>query len=327
MRRRELLAVATVAFSFREACVLADHPRGMHVIGYLSSIVPYEPSLTQFFKALAIEGYLDGKNIVIEYRSAEGRYDRLPALAAELVDLPVDIIVCAGGTVTARAAKLATEMIPIVMVSGADPVAAGLVTSLSRPGGNITGVAQLVVEADTKRVELLHELLPGIGTFGYLQNPTLPNTERGTPDIEEAAAALGVSLMVVKASEDISLPRAFNSLKEQKMKGLLIQSDPYFFMRRNDIVALANEHALPTMYFFRDFVTAGGLISYGTRLGEAFHQVGMYTSRILKGARPTDLRITQQSEKIELLINLNTARSLKLSVPQTLLVRADEVIE
>jgi putative ABC transport system substrate-binding protein len=297
------------------------------VIGFLSSITLYPPTLDAFRQGLADEGFVEGKNVAIEYRWAEGRYERLPTLASELVARRVDVIFSGGGTVTARAAKLATNTIPIVFVLGGDPVAAGFVTSLGRPGGNLTGVAQLVSEAGAKRVELMHDLLPEVRTFGLLENPSLPATERQTRMTEAAAAALGIKVVVVGASDEASLATAFATLARAKIRGLIALPDPFFFMARNEIVRLAAAAALPTMYFFRDFVTAGGLMSYGTRLDEANRQAGVYIGRILKGARPADLPIIQQSEKIELLINLKAAKALPLTIPQSLLLRADEVIE
>jgi ABC-type uncharacterized transport system substrate-binding protein len=325
MNRREVFAVLGGAAVTWPGTLRAQQT-GMPVIGYLSS-ANYGPSLDSLRAGLAEQGYVEGSNLQIEYRSAEGEYDRLPALAAELVNRHVDLIICGGGAMTARAAKPATSTIPIVMISGADPVAAGLVASLSRPGGNITGVAQLVVEADAKRVQIFHELLPGISTFGYLENPTLTNSEQQTQNLEAAARTLRIQFIVVRAANDAELTTAFTRFRNEKISGLIVHADPFFFMRRNEIVRLAADHGLPTMYFFRDFVTAGGLMSYGTRLSEAYHQAGVYAGRILKGARPADLPILQQSEKIELVINLKTAKALGVTVPQALLVRADEVIE
>ena len=324
MNRREVFAVLGGAAVTWPGTLRAQQ-KGGPVIGYLSS-ADYG-FLDSLRTGLAEQGYVEGSNLQIEYRSAEGEYDRLPALAAELVNRHVDVIVCGGGAMTARAAKPATSTIPIVMISGADPVAAGLVASLSRPGGNITGVAQLVVEADAKRVQIFHELLPGVDTFGYLENPTLTNSEQQTKNLEAAARTLGIQFIVVRAANNAELTTAFTRFNKEKISGLIVRADPFFFMQRNEIVQLAAVHALPTMYFFRDFVTAGGLMSYGTRLSDAYHQAGVYAGRILKGARPADLPIVQQSEKIELVINLKTAKALGVPVPQPLLVRADEVIE
>ena len=226
-----------------------------------------------------------------------------------------------------RVAKAATNTIPIVALIAGDPVAARLVDSFSRPGGNVTGVAQLVTDADAKRLELLHELVPAAKTIAYLQNPTLPNSESPTRNVESAAHTLGVTLSVVKASSDSNLAAAFAAISQGRIGALLVGADPFFFMQRDQVVTLAERHAVPTMYFFREFVTAGGLIGYGTRLADAYHQIGVYTGRILKGASPADLPIAQQSEKIELVINLKTANALGLTIPQSILARAEEVIE
>jgi putative ABC transport system substrate-binding protein len=263
---------------------------------------------------------------LIEYRWAEGQYDRLAALAAELVRSRVDVIVATGGNASVQAATAATNTIPIVVLSGADPVKAGLTDSLSHPSGNVTGIAQLVAESDAKRLQLLHELVPTADTIGYLKNPT-SNTEGVIQNIEAAARTLGVKLFFVKASSGSDFAAAFAAIAQGRIGALLVGADPFFFMERDQLAALSQRNFVPTMYFFREFATAGGLISYGTRLADGYRQVGVYTGRILKGARPADLPIAQQSEKIELVINLGTAKALGLTVPQAILARADEVIE
>jgi putative ABC transport system substrate-binding protein len=305
----------------------AAQQRAMPVIGYLNSIRPIPALLDEFRNGLAENGYREGQNVVIEYRWAEGRYDRLPALAADLVRRGVDVIVAAGGTPPGQAARAATDTIPIVILSGTDPVAAGLVDSLSHPGGNVTGVAQLVSESDTKRLELLHELVPAAGTIAYLENPTFPTARAREENIAAQARALGVKLSVIKATTDREFGAAFATISQARIGALLIGPDPFFFAQQDQLVALSARNSVPTMYFFREFVAAGGLISYGTRLAEGYRQVGVYAGRILKGAKPADLPIAQQSEKIELVINLKTAKSLGLAVPTSLLARADEIIE
>jgi len=324
MRRRELLFLVGAITAARP---LRAQQATMPVIGFLTSIAASSSYLDDLRQGLAEEGYVEGRNVRIEPRGAEGQYDRLPALAAELVARPVDVIVASGGTVSLRAAKAATDRIPIVALIGADPVAFGLVDSLAQPGGNVTGVAQLVVEAEGKRLQLLHELVPAAATIAYLENPNLPNIQAVVRIVEAAARDLGVGVSILQASTESDLAPAFAAASQQRVPALLVGSDPFFFSRRRDLVGLAAQHRVPTMYFFREFVTAGGLISYGTSLAEGFRQVGRYAGRILKGAKPADLPIAQQSEKIELIINLETAKALSLPIPPAILARADDVVE
>jgi putative tryptophan/tyrosine transport system substrate-binding protein len=302
MRRREFIAalLAGAAISSPKAGY-AQQP-SLPVIGYLSTGQPTS-TLKEFLSSLAEGGFLEGRNVVIEYRWAEGRYDRLPDLAAELVRRRVDVIVAVGGSMSGRAAKAATDTIPIVVLSGADPVETGFAQTLSRPGGNVTGIAQLVVESDTKRLQLLHELMPSAGTIAYLENPNLTNAERNTQVLEAASRTLGVKLAVLRASSERDFDPAFATISQARVPALLLANDPFFFIERDRLVALAAHHALPTMYFFREFVAAGGLISYGSHLADGYRQVGVYAAKILKGARPADLPIAQQT-KIELVINL-----------------------
>jgi putative ABC transport system substrate-binding protein len=325
MRRRDLMLLLAGAVTVSRG--VHAQPKAMPVIGYLSSVSPLPVLLDQFRKGLAEQGYREGRNVAIEYRWAEGRYDRLPGLAAELVRDRVDVIVATGGAFSGRAARAATKTIPIVVESGADPVAAGFTGSLGHPSGNVTGIAQLVTVSEAKRLQLLHELVPGAATIVYLENPALWNAESMAGKARAAAAALGIGLLIVKASNERELAAAFAKIARKRAGALLVGSDPFFFMRRAQLVALAGQGRIPAMYFFREFVTAGGLISYGTRLDEAYHQIGVYTGKILKGAKPADLPIAQQSEKIELVINLKTARALGLTIPPAILARADEVIE
>ena len=327
VRRRDLVALVVGAMIGAPHAGRAAQQRAMPVIGYLNSIRPIQALLNEFRNGSAENGYREGQNVVIEYRWAEGRYDRLPALAADLVRRGVDVIVAAGGTPPGQAARAATDTIPIVILSGTDPVAEGLVDSLSHPGGNVTGVAQLVSESDTKRLELLHELVPAAGTIAYLENPTFPTARAREENIAAQARALGVKLSVIQATTGRDFDAAFATISQARIGALLMGPDPFFFAQQDQLVALSARNSVPTMYFFREFVAAGGLISYGTRLAEGYRQVGVYAGRILKGAKPADLPVAQQSEKIELVINLKTAKSLGLAVPTSLLARADEIIE
>jgi putative tryptophan/tyrosine transport system substrate-binding protein len=321
MRRREFIAGLGAAAAWPLAA-RAQQP-GMPVIGFLNSSRLHPPLIDEFRSGLAEHGYHEGRNVRIEYRWAEGHHDRLSVLAAELVRQRVDVIVTTGGSNAALAAREATSKIPIVALIGGDPVEAGL----AAPGGNVTGVAQLVVAAEQKRLELLHELVPTARRIAYLVNPTGPNAEKQSRDAVSEEQALGVKLSVLKASSERDFAGAFAVIAQDRIGALAVGADPFFFMEREQLVALAARHAVPTMYFFREFVAAGGLISYGTRLIEGYRQIGVYIGKVLKGANPADLPIAQQSEKIELVINLKTAQSIGLTIPQPVLVRADEVIQ
>jgi putative tryptophan/tyrosine transport system substrate-binding protein len=326
MRRREFIALLGGTALAWPLDARAQQPT-KPVIGFLNTSKPNPPMLEEFRIGLAENAYYEGQNVLIEYRWAEGRYDRLPALAAELVRKRVDVIVAAGGSNAATAAKAATSTIPIVVLIGGDPVELGLAASFGRPGGNVTGVAQLVVAAEQKRLELIHELVPTAKTIAYLVNPAGPNAKKQIEDAVSQEHALGVKLSVLNASSDGDFDAAFATVAQDRIGALTVGADPFFFMQRDQLTALSMRHAVPTMYFFREFVTAGGLISYGTRLVEGYHQLGVYTGKVLKGAKPADMPITQQSEKIELVINLKTAKALGLDVPLSLLTRADELIE
>jgi putative ABC transport system substrate-binding protein len=300
----------------------------MPVIGFLGigSPGPVAPSVAALRQGLSETGYVEGQNVAIEFRWAEGSYDRLPALAADLVGRKVDLIATGGGNVSALAAKNATSTIPIVFVSGGDPVGAGLVASLGRPGGNLTGFSNIAAGLRLKRIELLSELVPQARVIAVLVNPTnLPN-EPGIQEAQEAARAKGVQLQILKASTESEIDAAFASLAQLHTGALVIGGEPFFASRREQLVALASRHAVPAIYDWREFVAAGGLISYGTSLPAVFRQAGIYAGKILKGAKPADLPI-QQPTTFELVINLKTAKALGLTVPQSLLVRADEVIE
>ena len=262
--------------------------------------------------------------MAIEYRWAEGRYDRLPALVADLVDRKVDVIVAAGPP-AARAAKSATSTIPIVFGSG-DPVREGLVESLARPGGNLTGVSVLTVELMAKRLELLSELVPQAKVIALLVNPNNPDTEPMIRDVQEAARTKGVQLPILKARSESEIDAAFASLVQLQAGGLVVGTDPFFASQHEQLLALAARHAIPATYDFRDFAAAGGLISYGTSLTGTYRQLGIYAGRILSGAKPTELPV-QQPTTFELVVNLKTAKALGLTVPPSILARADEVIE
>jgi len=326
VNRREFIALLSGAATGWPLVGLTQQPT-TPVIGFLTTTKPYPPLINELRSGLVETGYYEGQNVSIEYTWAEGHYDRLPALAAELVRRRVDVIVAAGGTNAGMAAKAATGTIPIVVLIGGDPVELGFAASFSHPGGNVTGVAQLVVAAEQKRLELLHELVPTAKTIAYLMNPAGANAQRQVQDAVSQEHALGVKLSVLRASSERDFAAAFASIVQDRIGALVIGADPFFFVHRDELVALSMRHAVPTMYFFREFATAGGLISYGTRLIDGYHQLGVYTGKVLRGAKPADMPITQQSEKIELLINLKTAKALGLDVPLSLLTRADELIE
>jgi putative ABC transport system substrate-binding protein len=299
----------------------------MPVIGFLSgaSAKPYAPMVAAFRQGLSEIGYVEGRNVTIEFRWAEGQYNKLPALVANLVRRPVSVI--AATTVPAvPAAKAATTTIPIVFVAGGDPVQQGLVASLNRPGGNLTGVTTMFVELGPKRLQLLRELVPTATSIAALVNPTGPIAETLSRDLRDAAGALGLRLDVLHASSERDFDAAFATVAQLRAGALLIVTDPFFVNQSEQLAALALHHAIPTIYFAREFVAAGGLMSYGSSLTDAYRLAGTYTGRVLKGERPADLAV-QQSTKVELIINLRTAKALGLTLPLSLLGRADEVIE
>jgi putative tryptophan/tyrosine transport system substrate-binding protein len=303
--------------------------KAMPVIGFLDigSPGPGAPYLAAFHQGLSETGYVEGQNLAIEYRWAEGHYERLPALAADLVGRKVDVIAASGGGQNAVvAAKSATSTIPIVAVMGNDPVATGLVTSLARPGGNLTGVSFLVVELVPKRLELLSELVPQARVVALLVNPNNENTQRIMRDVQEAARAKGLQLPILKAGTENEIDAAFAALVQQQAGALVVGAEPFFTDRREQVAALAARHAVPAIYGVRENVAAGGLISYGASLNGIYRQLGIYAGRILKGAKPADLPV-QQPTTFELVINLTTAKALGLTVPHSMLMRADEVIE
>src|SRR5215471_15492621 len=297
------------------------------VIGYLNFGSPESdaPRLTGLRRGLNQTGYVEGRNFVMEYRWAGNQADRLPALAADLVQLQVAVIVAAG-VLPALAAKAATTSIPIVFSVGANPVQLGLVASLNRPGGNLTGFNAISGELGAKQLGLLHELVPPAATIGLLENPNNPVSELSTKDVLTAATIVGLKVQILKASADRELDGAFASLAQARIGALLVGNDAFFNNRIEQIAALAARHAILTMYAHREFVVAGGLISYGPSLTEQYRKVGLYTGRILKGEKPADLPV-EQPTRFELVINLKTAKALSLQVPYRLLALADEIIE
>jgi putative ABC transport system substrate-binding protein len=326
MRRRDFIAGLGSAAAWPLAA-RAQEP-APPVIGYLSGQSPaeFEGYSAAFRKGLNETGYVEHRNVNIEYRWAHGQYDRLPEFAADLVRHQVSVIIATGNTTTALAAKAATATIPIVFTAAADPVKLGLVASFNRPGGNITGVSFLVNELGSKRLQLLHELVPTATAIGVLVNPTAPNSQTETSDVQAAARELGLHLQVENASSELDIDKAFARFIEQRVNALFVGGDAFFVARRDQLAALAARHAFPACYNVRDHVAAGGLMSYGTSVTDAFRQVGVYTGRILKGEKPADLPVMQPT-RLEFVINLKTAGALKLDIPRKLLALADEVIE
>jgi len=324
--RRELLVALGGAAAAWPLAARAQQP-AMPVVGYLNLGSPESDAfkLTGVRRGLNQTGYVEGRNFVMEYRWAGNQFDRLPALAADLVQLQVTVIVAAG-VVPALAAKAATTSIPIVFNAGADPVQLGLVASLNRPGGNLTGHNQLDGELGAKGLALLHDLVPNAATIGFLENPNNPLFELTTRDVLAAAPALGVKIQILRAGTDREIDAAFASLVQARTGALLVGGDIFFNNRIEWLSELAARHAIPTMYPLREFAGAGGLVSYGTSLTEDYRQIGLYTGRILKGEKPADLPVIQAT-KIQLIINLKTAKALALQIPDRLLALADEVIE
>jgi putative tryptophan/tyrosine transport system substrate-binding protein len=298
------------------------------VIGFMSARSPADSMhlLAAFRQGLGDWGFVEGQNVAVEYRWAHGDYHRLPRLAMELVDQRVSVLLGVGGDASALAAKAATSTIPVVLGTGSDPVEAGFVASLNRPGGNITGVSVLANQMEPKRLSLLHEVVPGVELVGALLNPNFPPAARQLQELEEAARTIGQRLFVSKAANDEELDVAFASLVQQQVGALLVAGDPYFDTRRDRIIAFAAQNRLPAIYQFREYAVAGGLLSYGVSITDAYRQYGVYTARILKGAKAADLPVLQPT-KFETVINLKTARALGVAISDNLLSLADEVIE
>jgi putative ABC transport system substrate-binding protein len=325
MKRREVIALLGAAAAWPLAA-RAQQP-GMPVVGFLvaGSSAANRQQVTAFGEGLKDAGYVNGQNVTVEYRFLEGQFDRFPALISELVRRPVSALAVTS-LAGARAAKQAAGTIPVVFSVGEDPVAAGIVESLNRPGGNLTGVYQFTTGLEAKRLGLLHEMVPRAATIAVLVHPNFSSAEIQLRDVQEAAPRLGVRLVVVRANAESEFEAAFATLVRERAQALLVCASPFFNARRQQLVVLAARHALPAIYEWRDFAEAGGLMSYGTVLADAYRQAGVYTGRVLKGARPADLPVVQAA-RFEFVINLSTAKALGIDVPPTLSARADEVIE
>jgi len=327
MRRREFIALVGSGVAGWPLSARAQQS-AMPVVGFVHA-GSFSTSVEQMGglrKGLAETGYVVGRNLAIEYRPAEGRYDRLPALVTDLLDQQVAVLVAGGGNAPAQAAKAATSNIPIVFVTGSDPIRAGLVASLSRPGGNVTGVSMLASALMGKWLDLVHQLIPNATLIGALVNPNYSDADLQLRELEEAAQAIKLPVRVVSATSEADIDAGFVILAEQRAAALLVANDLFFLSRRDQIVALAARHALPAIYSTRDYVAAGGLMSYAPNFAEGYRQAGIYAGRILRGAKPADLPVIQPT-KFELAINQKTAKALGLTIPDKLLALADEVIE
>jgi putative ABC transport system substrate-binding protein len=324
MRRREFITLCSSAAAMWPLVVRAQS--AMPVVGYLAGGSPNKPYIAAFHDGLREGGYVEGQNVAIESRFADGQYERLPALATELAGRGVAAIFAEGGSATGRAAKQATATIPIVFANGDDPIRSGLVSSINRPEGNVTGVSMYGAALGPKKLELLRELVPRSGVIGVLMNRGNPSSEAEADNVSVAAKALKQEVRVVGAGSEDDIERAFGAFANEKVAALLVTTGAFFGDHTQRIVALSARYAIPAIYDRREFAVVGGLISYGTRFADVFRQGGIYIARILKGARPADLPVLQPT-KFELVINLKTAKTLGITVPQSLSVAADEVIE
>jgi ABC-type uncharacterized transport system substrate-binding protein len=327
MRRRDFLSIFGSAAVAWPLAARAQGPT-MPVIGFLSSRSPGEsaPDVAGFRQGLAQAGYVENQTVAIEYRWAENRYERLPAMAADLVGRQVAVIAALGGPVTALAVKAATKTIPFVFITGVDPVKLGLVASFARPGGNATGFNIFITAIEAKRLGLLRELVPSAGRIAVIVNPNSPELDTQLSDLQTGAGAIGWELQILRVGNEAGFDAVFATLGQSAVQALLVAADPFFNSQRERIVALAARHKIPAIYEARGYVIVGGLMSYGPNIPDMYRQVGLYTGQILKGARPADLPVIQPTA-LELVINLKTAKALGLDVPPTLIARADEVIE
>ena len=332
MKRREFPTFPTFLFLiggvFSWSLAASAQSPGGPIIGFLNSgsAGSRGEQFAAFDRGLKEAGYVDGQNVTVEYRWADDDYTRLPSLAAELVRRPVAVLVAGGGPVSALAAKAATKTIPIVFTTVADPVESGLVASLNRPGGNVTGTAGLTSELDAKRLELLHQLIPKTRVFGVLVNPNRPGYEAELKELQAKAGDMKLNLVLEKAGAEGEIDAGFEALARQKIDALLVTADPFFNSRRARVIGLATRYAIPSIYQWREFAAAGGLMSYGPSIVNAYHQTGVYVGRILKGAKPADLPVVRPT-RFELVINLKTAKALGIDVPYPLLAITNEVIE
>jgi putative ABC transport system substrate-binding protein len=326
MKRREFIALLSGAAAW--PLTVVAQPSTMPVIGFLNGASPttWAPFVSAFRNGLKEAGYIDGQNVVVEFRWAEGQAGPLPKLALELAGRQPTVIVAAGGDQAVLAARDATTTIPIVFISGSDPVKLGLVASLNRPGGNLTGITQLTAALEPKRLELLREAIPNATLIALLVNPDYPASPAQIAEVQSAGRAFGQSILVLHANSEKGIDEAFASLSQNHVNALLIGSDPFFTTRREKLVALAAKHRVPTIYQWREYANIGGLMSYGTDLADSYRLLGTYAGRIIKGAKPADLPV-QQSTKVDLVVNLKTAKMLGLTFPNSLLGLADEVIE
>jgi putative tryptophan/tyrosine transport system substrate-binding protein len=326
MRRRDF--IKAIAGSTAAWPLAARGQQATPVIGFLNSAsaVEWSPFVAAFRQGLSETGYVEGQNVAIEFRWAEGHYDRLPALAADLVRAGVAVIVATGGATSALAAKQTTTSIPIVFSTGGDPVKEGFVANINRPGGNVAGVNVLTTGLAAKRLEILHEVIPSASVIGVLINPNNASAEAQSAFVQDAGRTMGQKVLILHASSERDFEAVFATIVQTQIDALSVGADPFFSSHRNQLIALAARYRIPAIYEWREFVQAGGFMSYGSNLADGYHQIGVYAGRILKGEKPGDLPVVQ-STKVEFAVNLKTAKALGVTVPLPLLGRADEVIE